>query len=505
MNKLQTFLQRRLGFEFRASNKGLMSAQAVDTIFDAVIGMVDADEVMRALGKHRTELRKLTGDDDIEAALSTRRNALAGVPYRFEGSSAEIDFITKQYEPWDETVRNSVIEARCYGFAVLEATYQVTADQQIGIKEIAERNFEWFIPALDGTVRFMSYKQPDGEPTDPRKYFLITNRQTARQIQGEAIFSRLYWPWFFRKNGWKFWVKWLERHGQPFMLGKTAGSTSDMLIALEKAVQDAFIAVGKDDDVTSIDSSGKGGANFEQFESAILKRYWRSILGQNLSSDVTGGSFAAAQIHDKVREDIKVSDVRIAQKVGQRIGSVLWDLNEFGGDPPLFVLQDDTGLELDRAKRDAALLTSGAFQLTPEYFSRTYDYELTDIIKPAAPTTPAGASTTTPVPGRTSGSEANVPPPNVNASAGYVFGSRFTAAQQLIENQLDRVIATAKPPIDPKDIRDVIMSITEEDTVDDIAKRLAVLLSGRSMDEFQETLGRVLLVADMMGYASAKA
>lgn len=500
-SKIQTFLEKRLGFEFRAApNRSLMSPQAVDTIFDQVTGMIDNDQVLLAMYKTRTELRKMTADDDIEAALNTRRNALNGVPWRFEGSSVDNKFISDQYSPWDETVRNAVIEARCYGYAVLEATYLQTPDGQIGIKEIAERNFEWFIPALDGTVKFMSMENPQGEPTDARKFFLITNRQTARQLQGEAIFSRLYWPWFFRKNGWKFWVKWLERHGQPFMLGKTSGDTAVMLKALQGAVQDAYIAVGQGDDVSAIDSSGKGGANFEQFENAILKRYWRSILGQNLSSDVTGGSYAAAQVHDKVREDIKISDVRIATKVGQRIGSVLWQLNEFAGEPPLFVMQDNTGLELDRATRDAQLLGSGAFQLTPAYFSRMYDYELTDMVMPAQ-TTPAGASPTTPVIGRTSGP---VPPPNVKAESGpgYVFGSRFTAAQQLIESQLARVIPGVQPPIAEQDIRDAIKAASDPD---DLANRLAVLLSGRSMDEFQETLGRALFAADVMGYASAKA
>jgi hypothetical protein len=44
---------------------------------------------------------------------------------------------------------------------------------------------------------------------------------TYRQPYGRALYSQLYWPWFFRKMGWQFWMKFLERWGTPFLVGHT--------------------------------------------------------------------------------------------------------------------------------------------------------------------------------------------------------------------------------------------------------------------------------------------
>jgi hypothetical protein len=95
------------------------------------------------------------------------------------------------------------------------------------------------------------------------------------------------------------------------------------------------------------------------------------VLGQTLTSSIGkgGGSFAAAKVHNEVREDKRRADVRMISGTGQRLVDALWELNGFPGEPPEFCMQDDVGLEQERADRDAVLVDLGV-RFTPEYVAQ---------------------------------------------------------------------------------------------------------------------------------------
>ena len=47
--------------------------------------------------------------------------------------------------------------------------------------------------------------------------------------RGKALMSRVYWLWYFKTNGWRFWAKYLERFGSPLLVGKSnATDQTDM-------------------------------------------------------------------------------------------------------------------------------------------------------------------------------------------------------------------------------------------------------------------------------------
>ena len=57
-----------------------------ETVFDQFLGMMgripDPDEVLKKAGIKRENLRMLEADDDLVAALDTRREAVLGTPWR---------------------------------------------------------------------------------------------------------------------------------------------------------------------------------------------------------------------------------------------------------------------------------------------------------------------------------------------------------------------------------------------------------------------------------------
>lgn len=497
----------RVAIPFKAAppRTSLFTEQAVDQFLSFLTGVADPDEVLAKAGITRARLRALTGDDEITAAMDTRREALLAVPWRLEvdGISDDenypepVQWLWEQLETRCEQVLRSCIEALPYGYSVQEAVYVAGPDGRITWGEITEKPFEWFIPKLDGTVLYRSRNNPQGEPTDPRKFFLTVRNQTYRNPYGEALFSRLWWPWFFRQQGWRFWVRWLERFGTPLLVGKAAGDAQVMANRLAAIANSAVVAVGAQDVVEIAENHG-GAGHFEGFERAICGRIQKVILGQTLTSDAGGssgksGSYALGQVHNDVRQDRRDADVRLVVKTVQRMVSVLWELNGFPGETPRFVMADDTGLELDRADRDAKLVQAGVVKFTPDYLLRVYDFEPEDLDIEAMTAPPPPAAAPAPAAGP-------APKPAKAIAALLSASPRFTPEQQVIERGVAEALTSLEGAIADAEIKACIRAAT---SADDLIARLSALLRDMDATEFERVVERALFAADIIGYAHA--
>lgn len=534
--KLQNLLARA-GFAFRAQesrSSPLFSEQAVYPWLTWFGTLSDPDEILLKAGVTRTGLRALSGDDEITAAMDTRREALLGIPWRLGEKAKEdvalaepVEWLWEQLEEVLDVTLRGAMEALPYGYSVLEVVYKRMDDGRMTWAEVSEKPFEWFIPKCDGTVLFKSRTAPMGEATDPRKFFLTARNQSYRNPYGEALYSRLYWPWFFRQQGWRFWCRWLERFGTPLLIGETSGDAANMAKQLSKAVSDAAVAVGGGDKVTMAEQKG-GAGHFEGFERAICARIQKLILGQTLTTDSGGssgssGSYALGKVHNEVREDRRNADVRMVTRTVQKMVDTLWELNGFEGDAPDFVMADDTGLEMDRAERDARLAEAGVTGFTPGYLVRTYDYEPEDLTPPqGSGGQPGGAGGDSPDPPgnpppgrgkRPAGTPGNGPQSDSQeASAMGVHGTgvlpfsgpRFTRQQQKVEDGVAACLASLEGlPVGLTD-DEIKAAIKAARNPAELVDNLAALLAGVNASDFRTVVERALFAADILGYAHAR-
>lgn len=496
MAKLFQFLSKLNGKNTVSSTskapKALYNEQAIDYLINPLFQMADTDETLKKLGVHRKELRVLESDDEITACIETRREALIATPWRLEkGLLRQNNFLWGELDRVITAVLRGAFNAVLYGYSVQEVIYQQYDDGKIGLKEVSEKPFEWFEPKSDGRLLYRSMMNPNGEEVDKQFKFLLTIRnETYRQPYGEALLSRLYWAWMFRVNGWKFWSKNLERAGTPFLKGTAPNETlSDGTLAtdylstlLNAAVSNATIALPENWDAEFL-SAQQTGATFEQFENAILKRIQKVILGQTLTSDVgKTGSFAAAKVHENVLSDRKMADIRLVTKTVQTLVNALHTLNGFTGEPPTFVLEDNTGLEIDRAERDAKLVQAGVLKLTPDYLLRVYDYEDGDFEIPSV-TPPKTNSLSTDKP--------------LNFSA--PMGAKFTPAQEVIENLVSDSVKNIPTVLSSDDIRDAVFN---SKTQQQLEENLALLLDKQD-PRFEDLLTQTMLSAQLLGFVNS--
>lgn len=475
----------------------LLNPYAVDTINTVLSRLPDPDYLLEKVNLARADLKKIEEtDDEIAAALETRHDAVISTPWRLEPyEGADIQWLWETLEPHVDDILSGAWQAVPYGYSVIELVYRKDAGR-FALAQASEKPLEWFEPKRDGTL---TYYPPNGnlgnsvsgmgETVDSDLKFIVTRRgPTYRNPYGKALLSLVYWPWFFRYNGWRYWMRFLERFADPFIVGNTS-DPAEFVARLQAADIINAIGVGIDESASVI-TAGQGG-EFEKVESVLRDRIQRVILGQTLTSQVgSSGSYAAAKVHDGVRDDKRTSDIRLIRGSVQKAVNALWTLNQFAGKPPTFVLQDDTGLEDARATRDATLVNAGILKFTQRYIQSAYDLEPEDFEIPQQ-SQPTAA-----------------PPPAIGklqavAKPGWTFAANpvvFTPEQQAIEALADAGLAAKAELIPEQAIRAAIKSAKDPADLED---RLAVLASEADPAEFRQLLERALFAADLMGYAHA--
>lgn len=338
----------------------------------------DPDELLQKAGIRRHDLRQLELDDEVLQCIDTRREAVVATPWRVEPNQTRLGkWYHNTINPWIDGLKRGVMDARFYGYAVFEIIYK-EIEQRLIIERLSLKPMEWFVPQRDGSLRYF----PDdgsggieGILCDPRKFLLVRCNASYRNPYGEALLSRLWFPVTWRRECWQMWLQFMETFGEPIVVAQVTNYQDFVEAMIAQGVRSTVAWQGMGDDkLQTINASTPG--EFDRLEKDIISRIQKLILGQTLTSDVgSSGSYAAAAIHNEVRNDKRRADMHMVQAAGQQLINALAMVNRL---PPVdFIMADDAGLELHRAQRDSVImpvLQASGIKLDREYFLRNYDY-----------------------------------------------------------------------------------------------------------------------------------
>jgi phage gp29-like protein len=263
-----------------------------------------------------------------------------------------------------------------------------------GLGDIVGKPPQWF--EFDQENRLVFRAGVIGtEPLPENRFLIARHRPSYANPYGVKVFSKCYWPATFKKNGFRWWTVFVEKYGGAFMYGKypsNAGEQykAELLAALEKMVADA-VAIAPEESEIAIDSlANKGSVStvHREYIEAANKELSKAVLGQTLTTDIgSAGSYAAAQAHNMVRQDLAAADRRRISVCFNRLAAV-WTFYNYGAEvfPPAFEFVKDEDLQKDRAERDAKLYAIG-WRPRKAYIEREYEIpeEDFDIAESAAP------------------------------------------------------------------------------------------------------------------------
>lgn len=468
----------------------LHSQQAEAAFLNFLTRMPDIDEVLRKAGVTRHRLNVLMYDDEIYQCVEKRQDKLESTPFRLtpsDGAPAQI--LTTELKKWWSELVLGAQDARWYGYSVLEAVYTKpeqpsyliegnTITPYIGWTWLGKKPMQWFEPKNDGRlILLQNYNDQhrDIECDQAFKHFLTQCKPSFENPYGEALFSRLYWLWFFKGGTTKYWAKFVERFGNPLLVGKSTKSVEGMLKALLNAHASSVLSINGDESVDSIGGSQNGSTAFEAFDKKIERSIQKVVLGQTLTSGTDGsGSRALGEIHLEVQNNKVDADVRMITSTIQAMLDALCVLN--GWERHIITIGDDSSLNAAKAERDVKLKAAGA-NLTQQYFQREYGLQDGDVVEQQV-----------------------LPFQQFSAVPQKAFSFAADVKKLSPEQQEVEELTDEQPSMRLLTNEQVNIALNQSESVEDLAFELTKHLPDASKNEFTTNLERALFQADVMGY-----
>lgn len=466
----------------------LYTQQAEQAFIKFLTRMPDIDEVLRKVGVSRNRLSILMYDDEIYQCVEKRQDKLESSPFRLEpNDSTASKILADELRKWWSELVLGAQNARWYGYSVIEAVYDQTATHfegtiitpYVGWKWVGVKPMQWFEPKNDGRLilgQNYNDQRRNIECDQKLKYFLTQCKPSYENPYGEALFSRLYWLHFFKNGTYKMWAKYVERFGNPLLVGKTAHGVEAMLKALLNAHAQSVLSINSADSVEAITNSQNGSGAFESFDKKIERSIQKVILGQTLTSSTDGGgSRALGEVHLEVQNNKVNADIRMITSTMQALVDALCYIN--GWDRHKIIIGDEKSLNIDKAGRDEKIKNAGA-NLTSQYFLREYGLQEGDV-----------ADTPQALPVK----QFRALP---NSSFSFAADVRkLSPDQQEVEELTD-----AQGTLNLLNQNQIVELIKQSESPEALAFNLQKLIPNASKTEFTANLERALYAGDVLGY-----
>lgn len=281
----------------------------------------DAGDVLRQMELFEEMEEK---DPHLFSQLQTRKNAVTGldfeiIPFSDDPRDKEIaDFIEEQINGIEslEDVETDLLDAIGKGFAVSEIMWGYD-EGHVVVREIKSRHQKrFFWDSLDDSFKVRTKDAPEGILLPANKFIVHRYKARSGHTSRAGILRVVAWMYLFKNYDLKDWVSFAEVYGLPLRLGKYApgASEADKVALMQALIQIGADAAGIIPDGTSIDfitTEKTSSSNlYERLARYCDEQISKAILGQTLTSDSGGGSYAQSKTHNDVRHDLTVADCK---------------------------------------------------------------------------------------------------------------------------------------------------------------------------------------------------
>ncbi|EAL4950433.1 hypothetical protein DPN22_09205, partial [Campylobacter jejuni] len=188
---------------------------------------------------------------------------------------------------------------------------------------------------------------------------------------GDALLTKLYFPVKLKNASLKFWMEFLERFGSPWAVAKTDSDPDALASEIHQMLNGDSAVIDKEEELDLIQPKAK--ANYNEIIDYLDNQIRSVVLGANLSSQVSGGSLAAAESHNQIRKDLAAQDGQIVLFILNRAIKFFKEINHFKDELYVqFFSEAEPKSEL--CERDLKLFNMG-FCFDEEYIKNTYNVE----------------------------------------------------------------------------------------------------------------------------------
>lgn len=282
----------------------------------------DAGDVLRQMELYEELEEK---DPHLFSQMQTRKNAVTGLDFEIipfdsddERDKEIAEFIEGQINSIEsfEDVQNDLLDAIGKGFAVSEIIWGYD-EGHVVVKEIKSRHQKrFFWDSVDDSFKVRTAEAPQGIELPTNKFILHRYKARSGHPSRAGVLRVVAWMYLFKNYDLKDWVSFAEIYGLPLRLGKyqPGASEEDKRALMAALVQIGADAAGIIPDGTTIEfiTTEKNSSTnlYEQLARYCDEQISKAVLGQTLTSDSGGGSYAQSKTHNDVRHDLTVADCK---------------------------------------------------------------------------------------------------------------------------------------------------------------------------------------------------
>jgi len=263
-------------------------------------------------------------DPHLFSQLQTRKNAVTGLDFEIipfdsddERDKEIAEFVEAQINGIEglEEIMLDLLDAVGKGFSVSEIMWAYD-EGHVVVGDIRFRHQKRFFWDTEDKFKVRTDEAPEGIELPKNKFILHRYKARSGHPSRAGVLRVVAWMYLFKNYTLKDWVAFCEVYGMPLRLGKyQPGASEDDKRALMQALaQIGADAAGIFPDGTTIDFVNTEKASstdlYERLARYCDEQISKAILGQTLTSDSGGGSYAQSKTHNDVRHDLTVADCK---------------------------------------------------------------------------------------------------------------------------------------------------------------------------------------------------
>jgi phage gp29-like protein len=315
-------------------------------------------------------VKQLT-DSEIDIIMRDLTFTQANESRKAATEKKEIQIITKNEKLktiiesfFNSDVISQVLDTHIFGFNVFEVNWEER--EGLIIPSFVQRDYRDFILKEENKL----YYNNDEIPECKAIYTLYKPR--FNKPYGDAMLEKIYFPIKIKNASVEFWVRFLEKFGSPWTVGKVSSDAEMIADEIHNMLSGDAAVIDIEDDIQLIQPSSSSSNNsFNPIIDYCDKQITKAILGGNLTAEVKQGSFAAAQTHNDIREDLANTDAKILEGFMNRAISMFLEINNIK-EGICATLYNESNPKIELASRDKTIYDMG-YKPTKEYIESTYN------------------------------------------------------------------------------------------------------------------------------------
>ena len=360
----------------------------------------------------------------------------------------------------------------------------------------------------DGAPLLISRYNMTGAPVEPYQFVISRHMPTYDNPYGVAVLSSCFWSWSFKSGGWRYFVKYCERHGLPwpvarYPLGTSEPDQAKLAEALESMIDSGYVVAPEGTGLELLVPASSGSMlPQENLINRCNSEMSKALTGQAMVAELQGvGARSASETALKRQESIddSVRDIA-AQSMAQIFEWVT--LFNFGAGiaPPTLEFFQHTKAGKDRAETYQVAAKMGA---RPSKSAMLEELGIPEAENDQDALLPSAAPAQPPAPGNP------VPAPaTIDFSA--VAGFEFARAAGMTEDEAMQLAAeAADTAIEDKMIAPVAAMLADYErqgrTLVEFQADLQDMVGAMDDEALREVLDRALSYSILKGAASKAA